>query len=369
MPTRLDLLSPVSILRLGGACWLVTAVLVNFASGQTAGMVEFFSSGKLQKGLALVDLAHETVVLGRDGQLHSLDPRNKMEVRKIDGRYQPLSATELRNRLRAEFGRAFEVVATNNFLVVQPKGRGDLWPDMFEQSHRSFTTYMSKRGVKTRHGRFPMVAVVFPDERSMYAEFRKLKLNVSRVSGLYSNNSNRVMTHDGGRMEFVAATVRHEAAHQSAFNYGVHSRLADTPRWITEGIGQMFEPAAMTETQSTSNVQNRVNRESMYVIAKEYEKPGDVNFDRGIVQLIGDNEMFARDSTIDNAYALSWAMMFYLAERDSKAFAKLLNLTANRPAFKDYSKAERLRDFEAVVGVKPYEFSRRVRRYLESLKS
>ena len=301
---------------------ILFASIAESSYGQTAGMVEFFTSGKLQKGLALVDLAHETVVLGRDGQLHSLDPRVKNEVRSIDGKYAPLSATELRNELRAEFGRHFEVTATNNFLVVQPKGRGKRWPDMFEQSHRAFVTYMERRGVKIRQGRFPMVAVVFPDERSMYAEFKKLGLDVSRVSGLYSNNSNRVMTHDGGHLEMIAATVRHEAAHQSAFNSGVHSRLNDTPRWITEGIGQMFEPAAMTDVQSASQIHQRINKDSMRVIAMKYGDAGDVNFDRGIVQLIGDDQLFDQTKTVDNAYALAWAMMFYLAERDAKAFAK-----------------------------------------------
>ena len=78
--------------------------------------------------------------------------------------------------------------------------------------------------------------------------------------------------------------------------------------------------------------------------------------------------MFEDAKTIDNAYALSWAMMFYLAERDTQSFAKLLNWTARLPAFEDYTKAERLRDFQKLVGVKPYEFSRRVRRYLEKLQ-
>ena len=354
--------------RTGGAILVAAAMMTAVARGQSPGMVEFLSSGKVQRGLALAESIRETVVLGRDGQLHWLDPRSKTNVRKVSGAYQPLSAVEMSNQLRAEFGTSFEVVPTNNFLVVQPKGRGKTWPDMFEQSHRSFTTYMSKRGVRIRQGRFPMVAIVYPDQRSMYAEFRKRKLDVSRVSGLYHFTSNRVMTHDGGRIDQVAATVRHEAAHQSAANSGVHSRLSDTPRWITEGIGQMFEPPAMSETRSGSSVENRINRESMWVIAQKYSKPGDVNFDRGIVQLIGDDTMFEDSKSIDNAYALSWAMMFYLAERDTKSFAKLLNWTAQLPAFEDYEKAKRLRDFQKLVGVKPYEFSRRVRRYLEKLE-
>ena len=42
---------------------------------QTTGMVEFFAAGKLQQGLPLVELTHELVVIGRDGWMHSIDPR------------------------------------------------------------------------------------------------------------------------------------------------------------------------------------------------------------------------------------------------------------------------------------------------------
>jgi len=347
---------------------LVCLGLVGEAAwGQAPGMVEYFSSGELRRGLALAESAHETIVLGRDGQLHSFNPHGKQRVRAIDGKYEPLTATEMRNQLRSEFGREYEVIATKHFLVVQPLGRGNRWPELFEQSHRAFIHYMSRRGVNIREGRFPMVAIVFPDQRQMYAEFRKLKIDVSRVSGLYSNSSNRVMTHDGGHLEAIAATVRHETAHQSAFNSGVHSRLCETPRWITEGIGQMFEPAAMMQTQTTANLLDRVNHESRYVIATQYSEPSDVNFDRGIVQLIGDDTMFDQERMVDDAYALAWAMMFYLAERDSKAFAELLNHTASRAPFKPYPKADRLADFQRIVGVDVYEFSRRVRRYLQSL--
>jgi hypothetical protein len=105
----------------------------------------------------------------------------------------------------------------------------------------------------------------------------------------------------------------------------------------------------------------------MRVIATQYPEVNDVNFDRGIVQLIRDDQMFDSDRSVDSAYALGWAMMFYLAERDSDAFAELLNVTSRRPPFESYPKAERLRDFQHAIGVDPYEFSRRVRRFLQSL--
>ncbi len=339
------------------------------ALAQPPAVVEFFAGGKLQQGLPLVDYAHELVVIGRDGWMHSLDPRKpETKVRHIEGEYSVASVTEIRNELRAEFGPEFEVLTTKNFLVVQPRGRGDRWPRLFEQSHRAFIDYMDKRGVKVRQGRFPLVAIVFPDEQAMYAEFKRHNIDVSRVSGLYSGDSNRVMTHDGGRTAFIAETVRHEAAHQSAFNFGVHSRVNDTPRWITEGIGQMFEPAGMSSSLTTIQLADRINRDSLEFIRSEFAGRNDPSFSQSVLQLIGDDTKFDDPKTIDEAYAVSWAVMFYLAERQPKAFADLLNHTSSsRPPFQAYSRDERLRDFEKIVGENTLDFSRRVIQWLEKL--
>ena len=337
---------------------------------QTTGMVEFFAGGRLQKGLPLVDLTHELIVIARDGGMHSIDPRKpESQVRSLGEPYIPASILEIRNDLQSEFGRDFEVLSTQSFLIVQPRGRGDRWARMFEQSHRGFITYMGKRSVQVRQGRFPMVAIVFPDETSMYREFEKLDIQVKRVAGLYSGDSNRVMTHDGGQSAQIAATVRHEAAHQSAFNSGIHSRVNDTPRWITEGIGQMFEPAALTDTRGARRLIDRVNQDSFRYLQKNFQsrKDQDVKLSETVMQLISDDSMFENQKQIDDAYAVAWAMMFYLAERDPEAFAKILNHTAKRPPFQPYTRSHRLRDFERIAGVDTFEFSKRVSWFLDSL--
>jgi hypothetical protein len=334
------------------------------------GLVEFRIGNKWQSGLHLIESQSESLVIGRDGWLHTISRSEKSQaMRSIAGQFHPTTSVELRNQLRAEFGRDFEVIATQNFLVVQPKGRGSRWPKMFEQCHRSFVDYMERRGVKVRQGRFPMVAVVLPDARAMYDEIAKLGIDVSRVAGLYANKCNRVMTHDGGALSSIAATVRHEAAHQSAFNCGVHSRVNDTPSWITEGIGQMFEPAAMSSGQSGTRLVERVNRDSVRQLRETIDMEDPAEVARWVDRMIRSDDLFRNPTTIHTAYALAWSMMFYLAERDTEAFADILNFTATRPPFETYRSGQRMIDFERVIGSDVRDFSNRLTRFVANLPS
>lgn len=346
---------------------IVSLCVPSVAIGQSAGLVEFRVGDRSQVGLRLAESDRESVIMGRDGWLHAIRS-NAASVRPIPGRYEPISAAELRNELGHEFGPRFEVIATANFLVVQPRGRGRTWPDLFEQSHRAFLDYMRKRGIPLRQGRFPMVAVVFADSSSMYAEFARQGIDVSRVAGLYSNSSNRVMTHDGGHRSLIAATVRHEAAHQSAFNSGVHSRVNETPKWITEGIGQMFEPESMSNTRGAPRWTDRINPDSMRVLKHDLARQGSASFLDDVADLVRADDAFHDPSRVERAYAVAWAMMFFLGERQPDRFREILHFTATRPPFRPYPPGQRLIDFERTIGQDTGEFARQVLWMIESLR-
>jgi hypothetical protein len=349
---------------------LSLASLVSFTQAAwavTPSVVEFSDRGKTRTGIPIMDFPGEMVVLGRDGQLHTLTGRAKQTARMLDEKYRPASIMEMRAELQEEFGRDFEVITTNHFLVVQPKGRGRRWPDLFERCHRSFIGYMSRRGVKIRRGRFPMVAVVMPDSAAMYQEMKKLDVKASRVAGIYARESNRVVTHDGGHSRYIAETVRHEAAHQSAYNYNVHSRVVITPRWVTEGVGQLFEPEAMVSGTPGLTARDRVNSVSLATIEEKYELGRQPDFSAAVRDLIGSDQLFENPKTTEAAYAVAWAMMFYLAEREPQAFAKVLGGTAGRGTYQPYDRFARLRDFERWVGCDIDQFSQNVSWFLRSL--
>ena len=323
----------------------------------------------MQKGILLVDLAHELIILGRDSWIHSLDPRSpESNWQRIEKEVLAAApAAETRDRLQSEFGPDYQNLQPRTSWWSNPKDGVIGGRNYLSNPIAPCTSYMTRRCVKIRSGNFPMVAVVFPDESGMRHEFDRLDIDVGRVAGLYSVNSYRVMTHDGTRASSVMATVRHEAAHQSAFNSGAHSRINDTPRWITEGIGQMFEPAAMTDPRGATQLADRVNKESLQYLRQKVLATDAGRFVQTAMNLVSNDMMFKDEKQINEGYAVAWALMFYLAERQPKAFAKLLNETAGRRPFQTYQRRDRIADFERIVGMDTFEFSRKTLRYLESL--
>ncbi|MCS7467511.1 DUF1570 domain-containing protein [Stieleria sp. ICT_E10.1] len=330
-------------------------------------LIEFTMGSNSLLGIPIMDFPSELIVLARDGQLHTLTGKAKENIRTLEASYQPATTMEMKVDLQKEFGRDFEVISTQHFLVVQPRGRGERWPQLFERSHRAFVAYMSRRGVQIRRGRFPMVAVVMPDSAAMYAELQRMNVDVKRVAGIYARESNRVITHDGGHLRFIADTVRHEAAHQSAYNYNVHSRVVITPRWVTEGVGQMFEPEAMVRGQSGLHTRDRVNQSSLEQLRTRYDGGRSPEFADAVRDLVGANEMFNNPATTADAYAVAWAMMFYLAEREPERFTAVLSGTASRGTYQPYDRFARLNDFERWVGTDIDQFAKKVSWFLKSL--
>ena len=50
------------------------------------------------------------------------------------------------------------------------------------------------------------------------------------------------------------------------------------------------------------------------------------------------------------AYAEAWAFSFFLVEKYHEKYCRYLALTADRPVFKDYGQAERMKDFVKIFG-------------------
>ncbi len=324
---------------------------------------------RLLEGKPLFWSKQRVTLLGRDGQLWEFQPwqaKNPQEGTT----FRPFSQSEMRGALLREFNQGYEVSGTGQFLVVHPAGQRDVWAQRFEELYRSMTHYFRVRGFQMNRPQFPFVAVVFPRQHDfiMYAQEHRMRVN-SNILGYYDPQSNRIFLYDvtAGQKDkskwYVnAETIIHEAAHQTGFNTGLHSRYYQCPSWIIEGIGTMFEAPGVFDSRQYTQLDDRINRGQLEVFRQRVAS----HSYQTITDLLASDRMFGTNTT--NAYATAWAMSFYLSEREPKNYARYLKKAASRPPFREYSPEQRVKDFTSVFGANLKMFDARLGRYIEDLK-
>lgn len=308
-------------------------------------------------------------LLGQDGFLLEYDISKAQQSNRINRPFENFSQAEMRAKLQRELGRRFDVTGTGHYLVAHPAGQRDQWPERFERLYREMGHYFAVRGITIQSPDFPLIAIVFPHRDEFFEYARRTGDSIpSSTLGYYDHKSNRIMLYDvTGAQPNVdwrlnAETVVHEAAHQTAFNVGIHSRFTLPPRWIAEGLGTMFEAKGVYDAAHHRNLTDRINYELLGLFLKIFgEKipPGT------IASLVTDDRVFLN---ADAAYSLSWALTFMMAERQPRKLSEYLQLTASKKQFKEVSKAERLRDFQKAFGSDMAKIEFRLTRYMKELQ-
>jgi hypothetical protein len=326
-------------------------------------------SGRTLEGTPLAWSDSKVFFLARDGRIDEFRPTEAANYTQIPGGFRSYSQAEIRGNLLREFGQGYEVSGVGHYLVVHPSGKRDQWAPRFEELFRSFVHYFSSRGWQLSEPRFPLIAVVYPRPADFWNQARREGLvETPGVLGYYSPVTNRILMFDaaspGGGFDWTtnAETIIHEAAHQSAFNAGVHSRWGDPPRWVIEGLGTMFEARGVWQSRTYPIQSERVN-EGRLRVWRSYAKsnrPKDA-----IAQIVSSDRLF--DTEPDGAYGEAWALSFFLAETMPKKYFEYLAKTAACPAFADYTGPQRLKDFTDVFGSDLAMLDARLQRFLAGL--
>jgi hypothetical protein len=204
------------------------------------------------------------------------------------------------------------------------------------------------RGFQPQEPPYPLVAIVFSTEAELYAYAKSQGESIPpNWLGYYCDGSNRIALYDfrtrGGDWSMSAATIIHEATHQTAYNVGIHTRFAGTPRWLSEGLAMMFEARGVYDHQLSDTREDRLNEDRLHVFKRFAAGTRPSGF---MTDLIASDETFRRDE--GNSYAEAWALTFFLAETRPREYAEYLRRTADREMFTDYTPAERLADFQDI---------------------
>jgi len=334
--------------------------------------VQLQLDGTLVEGTPVAWSDNRVLLLSRNGFLWQFAPQQAQDYRLISQHFRPYSQSEMRGQLLREYGDRFDVSGTGNYLVVHPAGERDRWAERFETLFRSFVHYFSVRGMRPAAPEFPLVGVVFPSQREFAQYVHQIDgaAPPPGIVGFYSPRTNRVLLYDVTHGQAAdadwqqnASTIIHEATHQMAFNTHIHSRVAEPPRWVGEGLAMLFEAPGIWNAQEYASAKDRIN-EGRLSTFREYasgQRPA------GSLPLFVQNSERLFSAAPAAAYCEAWALTFFLSETEPAKYLQYLARTAAREPLRQYSAKERLKEFTDVFGTDLKMLEARYLRFIEQL--
>ncbi len=294
-----------------------------------------------------------------DGALWTIDTPELVSRMRTDEPFQPDTGHAVARNLLMERGPGWQVFETKHYVVCTQTSRAyaEWCAALFERLYFAFDNFWKQRDLPLVTPEFPLIAVIFEDERS-FAEYGKsLGHDLTGAVGFYDVKTNRIAFYDltaggggdvGRQLQAAArqvATIVHEATHQIAFNSGLHTRLADNPLWLTEGMAMYFETPDLKSEKGWKTV-GAVNDLRLPALRQAVASQGAGSLEK----LIASDELFNNAETQPAAYALAWGLSYHLIRTRGKDYVRYLQTIRAKPQLNWDDPATRLADFKAAFG-------------------
>lgn len=306
------------------------------------------------------------LVIGQDGRLWTIEKEQLGARQKTDRLFAALSPEVLGRQIAGELGRDCDVHVTKHYVVCSRAGKpyAQWCGALFERLYGSFQNYWKQRGFKLHEPEFPLVAMVFANDRQ-FADFatKDAGADAASASGYYSIRTNRIALYDltakageGARnvgdinrrlaaAPFNVAAVVHEATHQIAFNSGMHTRYADNPLWLTEGMAMFFETPDLTSPTGWKTAgQSNDLRLGQFRAYLDKRRPD------SLTTLLRSDARFTDAAQMGDAYAEAWALSYFLIKTRKDAYVDYLETIAAKPRLTWDKPEERVQEFRAAFG-------------------
>jgi hypothetical protein len=338
------------------------------------------------EGKVVVEAADGGVLLlGRDGRLWSVTPRQKRSLESTGRPFSLLTAEELGRSLVEALGPNFEIVKTRHYVIATAAGPeyAQWCGDLFERLLDAFLAHWKALGLGVSEPAGPLPAIIFADEHAFKAHAAADAGAFGEESkGYYSIRTNRIVLYDltAGKGKkratsaaeikrrtaaaaFNVATIVHEATHQIAFNSGLHVRFADNPLWLAEGMAMYFEAPGLDGTYDWKTVGqiNRPRYDRFLAFARRRRNRN------SLVSLLSQTDRFTDSHKAADAYAEAWALTYFLNEKHPEEYVAYLKRLAKKPPLIWDEPAARLSDFKSAFGEKLPALDAEFVRYMKSL--
>lgn len=269
-----------------------------------------------------------------DGRYDLVVMTEVTSFRPLSGGFRPESSNKLAETLKRQQGRDWEVAVDGPFVVVADRGRSRSLARDLKSAYAELVSYFRVRGMPLSSPLYPLVVQVCRDRDEFVRISREDGVtNTSLMRGYYSRLSNRILMYE--REDDFVGTLTHELVHQTAFNCGLHERLADVPTWVSEGLATSLESPDARNGATVDGARDRLNpsRHRWFL-----EAPRQAGWLKRMLEC----ESGFQSRPLD-AYAQAWAVTFYLLERRPIDYRKYLGDLSQIGSFRDPpTPAERL---------------------------
>ncbi|MBX3421229.1 MAG: DUF1570 domain-containing protein [Pirellulaceae bacterium] len=314
---------------------------------------------------------HDAALLQTSGRIELFEQAEIDQHQLLGEVFQPQSSQQAKLALQAELGPSFETLVAGPYVIGAPQNQARRWETRFRSLLAGYQRFFEVRGWPLRAPDFPLVVIVLPTRQEFVRwgsqEVGGRVINDNLV-GMYVPRTNRCLLYNISignsptNWEVTEATIVHEAIHQLAYNTGLHERLFAHPLWFVEGLATLFEvPAVYEVSLGQPSPKDRVHPEK-YSHIKHLLHDTDA-LAAGLESLIASDQMFQSDPQI--AYALSWALNYYLIERLPQKYLELVDRQRQR-GFHAYAEGDRQFDFRAAFETTPPQLALQIQQLLRS---
>lgn len=372
-----------------GLCGSITAVSNAGAGSPTTVVLK--TAAAEYRGTPLAHDQQRCWLVEANGELHDIRVPDILEFEGTGQAFRPESIVAARDRLQRRTPRGMEVAALGRYVVLGPTGQAAVYARLLEDVYAEYWSFFSRRQVVLKQPEFPLIVYVFPTYDQFAAYARDEGAPVSpQLKGYYHRRTNRIALFvEGSELNprstpsrptsstpssvrsLIDSTVEgdlrttliHEATHQLAYNTGLHSRVGDGPRWVSEGLAMLFEEDSRRDDSGARDPSERVHR-SRYVWYMNYRQNRRPR--QALADFLCTEDAF--ESAPLDAYSEAWALSFYLIETRRADYAKYLQKVAARNPLLPYTPEDRLADFQSCFGRDVAYFEGQYGLWIERLK-
>ena len=302
------------------------------------------------------------LLLSRGGQLLPVEAPQLITREPTGKPFQPHTPAEMTRQLQAEFGPGFEIITTKRYLICSNAGRpySEWCGALFERLYFAFDNYWRQRGIALSVPEFPLVAIIFRDQRQFLTYgVETTGETLQGVTGFYDIRSNRMTMYDltagasatdlMARIQAAPAqisTIVHEASHQVSFNTGLQVRLADNPIWLSEGLAMFFETPDLSSKTGWKTV-GAVNELRLRPFRQQLAAGRPKNL---LLSLIATDDRFRDPAEAGRAYADTWALNYFLIKMRPKQYVAYLKTIGSKAPLEWDDPQARVAEFKQAFG-------------------